>query len=99
MKEVLLKGFNDRELTCYLFDDVSSAKGVVAIVHGMQEHALRYSDFAKFLNDNGYVVFAPDLRGHGKNMTDGKPGFEDGDIYMDIVEDFKIFLANLNNEY
>ena len=89
MKEITKQGYKGRELTCYLFDEVTDAKGVVVLVHGMQEHALRYLEFAKFLNDKGYILFATDLRGHGKNMLDGKPGFENGDIFENIVEDYK----------
>ena len=41
-------------------------KGVVEIVHGMAEHAQRYVRFAKALTNDGYIVYAPDLRGHGR---------------------------------
>ena len=33
-------------------------QGIVQIFHGMAEHAKRYDDFAKFLNAQGYIVFA-----------------------------------------
>ena len=99
MKEITKQGYKGRELTCYLFDEVRDAKGVVVLVHGMQEHALRYLEFGKFLNDNGYILFATDLRGHGKNMLDGKPGFENGDIFENIVEAYKIFISELKNDY
>lgn len=42
------------------------AKAVVQIVHGSVEHVDRYMEFAKFLTDNRYAVYASDLRGHGK---------------------------------
>lgn len=41
-------------------------KGVLLIAHGMAEHSARYADFAKFLNEKGFVVYAPDHRGHGQ---------------------------------
>lgn len=99
MKEILIEGYKDRKLTCYLYDEVENPKGVVVVVHGMQEHALRYGEFAHFLNDSGYIMFSSDLRGHGKNMIDNKPGFDDGDIYKNIVEDYKIFIAKLKKDY
>ncbi|MCF7933819.1 MAG: alpha/beta hydrolase, partial [Spirochaetia bacterium] len=40
--------------------------GVIQIVHGMAEHALRYDHFATKLRTKGYAVYASDLRGHGK---------------------------------
>ena len=65
MKTIKLKGYKDFELSCYLWDKVDNPVGVVQIIHGMQEHARRYSDFAKHLNSKGLIVFASDLRGHG----------------------------------
>ena len=41
-------------------------RAAVQIVHGMAEHAARYSEFADFLTKNGAVVYANDHRGHGK---------------------------------
>lgn len=41
-------------------------KGIVQIVHGMQEHIGRYEDFATFLAKQGYIVVAHDQLGHGK---------------------------------
>lgn len=40
--------------------------GIVHIVHGMSEHSERYAEFATALNQEGYFVYASDLRGHGK---------------------------------
>ena len=45
----------------------------------MAEHAKRYEDFAKFLNKNGYIVFADDHRAHGKTAR----GEENLGIYKD----------------
>ena len=99
MKEELWKGFEERELACYLYDEVKKPKGVVVVIHGMQEYARRYKGFAEFLNSNGYIVFTTDLRGHGRNMIDEKPGYEHGDIYANIVEDYKIFIARLKGKH
>jgi alpha-beta hydrolase superfamily lysophospholipase len=43
----------------------AKVKAVLQIVHGMAEHASRYNEFARFLNENGYAVYASDHRGHG----------------------------------
>ena len=40
--------------------------GIVQISHGMAETAARYERFAKVLNENGFIVYANDHRGHGK---------------------------------
>lgn len=42
--------------------------GVIQLMHGSCEHSKRYNDFAKFLTDNGYIVYSNDLRGHGLSV-------------------------------
>lgn len=89
MKTLKLKGYNNFELACYAWDNVENPTGVVQIIHGMQEHAKRYNDFAKYLNKQGLIVFASDLRGHGLTaLNNNLPfGYSDGDIFMEIVND------------
>lgn len=41
--------------------------GIVQISHGMSEEANRYERFATFLNNNGYIVYINDHRGHGNS--------------------------------
>lgn len=43
-------------------------RGVVQIAHGIAEHIERYDDFARFLAENGFVVFGNDHLGHGKSV-------------------------------
>ncbi|MFH1000908.1 MAG: alpha/beta hydrolase, partial [Bacteroidota bacterium] len=50
----------------WLPDVPSQVKGVLLIVHGSVEHAMRYEHVAEFFIRNGYIVYAPDMRGHGK---------------------------------
>ncbi len=63
----------DREsgikLYCYYFipEDRKNIKGIVQIIHGFGEHAMRYREFANVLVANGYVVCTADNRGHGKS--------------------------------
>ncbi|KAG7019894.1 hypothetical protein SDJN02_18860 [Cucurbita argyrosperma subsp. argyrosperma] len=38
-------------------------RGLVVLLHGLNEHSGRYSDFAKQLNANGYKVFGMDWIG------------------------------------
>ena len=41
-------------------------KGCILVSHGMCEHALRYAELAKFMNEEGFALFAEDHRGHGE---------------------------------
>lgn len=94
MKEFKIKSHDGYELACYLFDDVKSPKGILQITHGMAEHATRYARFAKFMNDNGYLVFANDVRAHGMSAGSvervSKVG--KGDLFAETVQD-QIFLT------
>ena len=53
-------------------DDKGSLKGIVQLVHGSCEHAGRYEHFARFLTEQGYVVYANDLRGHGRSVKESE---------------------------
>ncbi len=46
--------------------------GVICLVHGLGEHIGRYEHFARFFVENGYVVLACDLLGHGQ--SEGRKG-------------------------
>jgi alpha-beta hydrolase superfamily lysophospholipase len=63
--------------------------GVIQIVHGMAEHALRYDHFATKLRTKGYAVYASDLRGHGKTIEapDEQGFFADTNGWFRTVED------------
>lgn len=52
-------------------EDADNARGVVHVVHGMSEHGGRYKRLAESLTNEGYIVYAPDTRGHG--LTAGDP--------------------------
>ena len=103
MKTEKFTSFDNTILQCYLWNDVKNPKGVVQISHGMAEHARRYDAFAKFLNANGYVVFADDHRAHGMTSTKqskkGIYGYHKGDIYNDTVRDEIAITAHLKERF
>lgn len=57
-----------REITAYSWSSGGKCRGVVQLVHGMQEHMRRYDDFAVFLASHGFVVYGSDHLGHGKSI-------------------------------
>lgn len=99
MKYLKFTSFDNTILQCYLWDEVKNPSGIVQIVHGMAEHARRYDAFAKFLNKNGYVVFADDHRAHGNTEKKADLGYHDGDIFADTVKDEIEISRYLKNTY
>ncbi|MBE5735842.1 MAG: alpha/beta hydrolase [Clostridiales bacterium] len=101
MKTLKLEGYNKFISSCYVWDNVDNPKGVVQIIHGMQEHAKRYSDMAKYLNSQGFIVFASDLRGHGQTaLINNMPfGYSNGDLFWEVVQDQIIFTDYLIKKY
>lgn len=72
----------------YTWENVKEPRGVVQIFHGMAEHAMRYGDFADYLNRQGYVVGASDHRGHGETAKGVEALGDIGEDGFDkIVED------------
>ncbi len=99
MKELLLRSYDNQEIFVTIWDDVSSAKGVVQILHGMSEYAGRYDAFARYLNSRGYVVFADDHRAHGRTESDKDRGRHKGDVFKKTLNDALFFREWLKNEY
>jgi len=46
---------------------LAKPKVVIALIHGLGEHAGRYAHVGKALTDSGYALIGFDLRGHGKS--------------------------------
>ena len=101
MKEGFIKSFDGHQIYRYLWDDVEEPIGIVQIFHGMAEHAKRYKDFAKFLNKNGYIVFADDHRAHGKTVKgEENLGKHKGpDVVWETIMDEIYFSRILVEEY
>ncbi len=77
---------------CIWQDDSTEAKALFQIAHGVSEHIERYDDFARFLAENGFVVFGNDHLGHGKSVSSleelGYFAEEDGNLRL--VDDMHI---------
>ena len=92
-----MKSFDGKEIYTRLWEDVAEPIGVVQICHGLGEHSGRYDHFARFLNANGYIVFADDHRAHGH--TDNGSGDCQGEPAVDTVQDLLFFNRWLRERY
>lgn len=65
-------------------------RAAVIIVHGASEHSGRYARVAELLGEEGYAVYALDLRGHGRTAEStgrGRPGPRGMDGALDDIGD------------
>jgi alpha-beta hydrolase superfamily lysophospholipase len=71
------------------------------LIHGAVEHGKRYDYFAKKLNEQGFIVIAPDHRGHG--LTAKESGefshLGDTDGFLRVVQDLNEILDHLIKKY
>lgn len=67
----------------------SHPKGVLIISHSLTEHGGCYKDFAKFMVQSGFAVYAIDHWGHGKSKTMDSDYFTS---YHDLVDDLLLFI-------
>ncbi|MNU78763.1 Phospholipase YtpA [compost metagenome] len=67
--KTLLSG-TEQAIFYTLFQDLEKqAKATILVLHGMQEHSGRYTEFARFLAEKGYAVLTYDHPGHGKTAA------------------------------
>ncbi len=101
--EYKLKTNENSEIQVYEWipEDDSKIKGIVQIAHGMAEHGKRYEDFAGFLTQNGFAVFANDHRGHGKTAGNidklGYIGEKGG--WENMIADMKVLSKHVREKY
>jgi alpha-beta hydrolase superfamily lysophospholipase len=69
------------------------SKGIVLIIHGLNEHSSRYAHLAGFLVEEGFSVYSLDHNGHGK--SEGTRSYTDK--FSDFTDDLIIFLEMIRN--
>lgn len=76
------------KIYCTAWEDAATPVGAVVLVHDAGDYSKRFGELADFLNANGYLVLAPDLRGHGRTAGGyDKRGEVVGDSFFDTVDD------------
>lgn len=90
----------------WLCDEDVELKGIIVLHHGLAEHSLRYDRFGSILTENGYMLVAHDVRGHGytaenaERENTGKFGkLKDKDGFNRAVEDLQEIISQVKSEY
>lgn len=93
----------NRPINYQVWEPEGAPRGLLQLSHGMAEHIRRYDAFARFMAQNGYLVFGNDHIGHGDNApTPEERGYmpkNAADILVDdlhlVAEDVKARYGNL----
>jgi len=89
------------QLSVRIWKPEVEARALLLISHGMGEHSLRYDEFARYMNRAGFIVAAPDHRGHGQTAANkdelGYFSIEKG--WEKVVDDLDSVKDILENEY
>jgi len=82
-------------------DNIKKYKGIVQLVHGMQEYIGRYDEFAQVLANNGYIVVGHDHLGHGDTAKSEEDFgyFVKKDGWNHLAEDVHILQNKIAKEY
>ncbi len=75
--------------------EAGKPKAVVCLVHGLGEHSSRYTHVAEAFVEEGYALFAADLRGHGRS------GGQRGHIpsIEAVLSDIDLFIEQAKSRY
>ena len=79
-------------------DEVRAA---VQLTHGMAEHIDRYDEFARYLAENGVLVYGQDHAGHGKSVGEGMPKgfFAEQNGWDALVQDMRTLHDLVKKDY
>ncbi len=75
-----------------------STRAVLQLTLGISEHSGRYDRFARFLAENGYQVYACDLRGQGLSGRQSELGKASVHFWVDTIADMKQLLDLIYTE-
>lgn len=82
--------------------DTNSNKGMIQVIHGMAEHVNRYSEFAEYFTELGFIVFGIDHLGHGETvkLNNGIYGyFAENDGWVKVVKANKYISKLMKKRY
>lgn len=90
------------KIACRIWkEEYKEYKGIIQLVHGMQEHIGRYSEFASFLAKEGYIVIGHDNLGHGDTIKSKEEfgHFADKNGWEYLVDDIHLVYEYAKNKY
>lgn len=97
MENYILKASDSYPLSLNIYE-TNNPKGVIQVIHGMEEHQDRYQEFALKLNQFGFNVVTSDMRGHGKTAAD-LGYFKDKNGHLSLLDDQRLIREFIGKKY
>ena len=101
LSELTYKSADGTQIVAYKWEpeDDRGPRAAVQLTHGMGEHALRYAHVAQALNDDRFVVYAQDHRGHGASADPDTYGDLGAGGWAALVEDIGLLSAKIRADH
>jgi alpha-beta hydrolase superfamily lysophospholipase len=101
LSELSYKSADGTNIVAYKWEpeDDRGPRAAVQMTHGMGEHALRYDHVAQALNDDRFVVYAQDHRGHGASADHDAYGDLGEGGWTALVEDIGLLSAKIRADH
>ena len=92
---------NIHSLFCKIYIPSLPIKGIIQVVHGMNEYIERYNNFMSFFAEKGYIVVGHDHLGHGKTaLNDRELGyFSQKNGWSHLCDDVKSITEFVKKDY
>jgi len=91
----------ERQLFAQWWLPEGEPRGILQLVHGINEYGDRYSDVGETFAKRGFVVAIHDHRGHGKSIADGerRGALAAKDGWLHLLEDVREHSRRLREAY
>ncbi len=101
VSELSYKSADGTQIVAYKWEpeDDRGPRAAVQLTHGMGEHARRYDHVAQALNDDRFVVYAQDHRGHGASADPDAYGDLGAGGWAALVEDIGLLSAKIRADH
>jgi len=99
MSELSYKSADGTGIVAYRWDPEDPPRAAIQLTHGMGEHARRYDQVARALNDEGFVVYAQDHRGHGASADSDAYGDLGPGSWAALVDDIGLLSVKIREDH
>ncbi len=101
LSELSYKSADGTQIVAYRWEpeDDRGPRAAVQLTHGMGEHAQRYDHVARALNEDRFVVYAQDHRGHGASADPDAYGDLGKGGWNALVDDIGLLSAKIRADH